>query len=154
MKICYETGNLLESSCKIIVHGCNAQGIMGSGIAKAIRAAYPKVYNTYREQYASYGLLLGEVVFVKATKNLWVANGITQEFYGSKGVFVDYDAINIVMEEVNDFARKKEIKEVGLPLIGAGLGGGSWKRISEIIEEQFIDVLPIVYTLDGVIPTT
>lgn len=154
MKIRYETGNLLESSCKIIVHGCNAQGVMGSGIAKAIRAAYPKVYNTYREQYDAYGLCPGDVVFVRATKDLWVANGITQEFFGANGVFVDYDAINTVMRDVNDFSRKKEIKEVGLPLIGAGLGGGSWKRISEIIEEQFTDVQPVVYTLDGTIPTT
>lgn len=153
MKIRYETGNLLESSCKIIVHGANARGVMNSGVAKAIRSECPHAYEVYRTKYIAEGLTMGEVIFVPCGNRV-IANAITQEFYGSKGVFVDYDAINTVMGEVNDFAWKKEIKEVGLPLIGAGLGGGSWKRISEIIEEQFVDVRPIVYTLDGIIPTT
>ncbi|KKN21826.1 hypothetical protein LCGC14_0921300, partial [marine sediment metagenome] len=34
----------------------------------------------------------------------------------------------------------------------AGLGGGSWKKISSIIEDKFAIVIPIVYTLDDKIP--
>lgn len=31
----YKTGNLLDTPDSYIVHGCNAQGVMGSGVAKA-----------------------------------------------------------------------------------------------------------------------
>ena len=34
MNIIYKQGDLLECSEQVIVHGCNAQGVMGSGVAK------------------------------------------------------------------------------------------------------------------------
>ena len=36
---------------------------------------------------------------------------------------------------------------VAIPKIGAGLGGGDWKKIEKIIEEEFKDVVPNVYVL-------
>ena len=155
MNIKYTTGDLLKSSHKLLLHGCNSRGRMGSGIAKVIREVYPEAYAAYRQQFLDHGLDLGTVVYAKITESeheLYIANCITQEFYGSNGVYIDYEAINNVMVNVNKFAREHDINEVAMPLIGAGLGGGSWKRISRIIEDQIIDVCPIVYTLDGVIP--
>ena len=37
MKIIYKQGDLLEAEEVVIVHGCNAQGVVGSGVALAIR---------------------------------------------------------------------------------------------------------------------
>ncbi len=37
-------GDLLESDCQIIAHGCNAFHTMGSGIARTIRTKYPEAY--------------------------------------------------------------------------------------------------------------
>ena len=39
--------DLLNSPDRIIVHGCNAQGVMGAGVAKAIRTKYPEAYSNY-----------------------------------------------------------------------------------------------------------
>lgn len=33
MKIIYKQGDLLSCPERVILHGCNAQGVMGSGIA-------------------------------------------------------------------------------------------------------------------------
>ncbi len=35
--ITYKQGDLMKASETYIAHGCNAQGVMGSGVAKAIR---------------------------------------------------------------------------------------------------------------------
>jgi len=147
MKLKYYVGDLLLSSCPLIIHGVNAQGVMGSGIAKSIRLMYPEVFSIYRKKYELNQLKLGEVIYVK-TKRYWIANGVTQKNYGRfKKQYVDYEAINKIMLNVNNFSKNKNINQVGMPLIGAGLGGGSWEIIAKIIEECLTDVQPIVYVL-------
>lgn len=132
---------------------------MGSGVAKAIRSSYPIAYKTYRKKYEEEGLSLGDVIYAPIYAadpfdNIWIANGISQEYYGRTGkAYVDYEAINSIMTNVNNFAVDYGINEVAMPLIGAGLGGGSWKIISNEIEKYFTAVQPIVYTLDGIIPS-
>lgn len=37
----YRKGNLLDITSGVIVHGCNMRGVMGSGVALAIRNKYP-----------------------------------------------------------------------------------------------------------------
>ena len=40
-------GNLLEQTKGVIIHGCNCQGVMSSGIALQIRNKWPGVFETY-----------------------------------------------------------------------------------------------------------
>ena len=149
MKIIYKTGNLINASEKLILHGANAQGVMGSGVALAIRNKYPKAYEDYRNHFLRYGLKLGDVIFSN-NGSITFANGITQEYYGRDGKqYVDYEAINIVMKKVNEYCNLNNITEIAMPLIGAGYGGGDWGIISEIIEKECTDTQPIVYVIDG-----
>ena len=151
MKIQYKVGDLIKAPEVCLLHGCNAQGRMGSGVAKAIRAAFPEAYDEYRKAYEHSGLQIGNVIWAESNGKL-IANGITQEFYGyDNKTYIDYNAINRVMETVHEAAIKSNF-DVAMPLIGSKLGGGSWKKISAIIENVFIDIVPVVYTLDGVIP--
>ena len=57
MKIEYRKGDLFQTEIKTIVHGCNAQGVMGSGVAKIIRDKYPKAYDRYVAEYKIYNHL-------------------------------------------------------------------------------------------------
>jgi O-acetyl-ADP-ribose deacetylase (regulator of RNase III) len=161
VEISYVTGDLLLSEgVRMIVHGCNAQGNMGSGIAKAIRDKWPSVYADYRRHYEDHigENLMGQVVWSYVDQaNLVVANAITQKHYGSRGKgvrYVSYDALATAFEEVNRVAGETEITMVGMPLIGADRGGGSWKVISAIIEATATNYRPIVHILDGKVPTT
>lgn len=133
-------GDILSVSEGIIVQGCNAQGVMGSGLAKAIRDKYPEVYEEYKIALADAPpdrkVLLGSahVVQIKTQKKLLVVNGITQEFYGKDGrKYVSYAAIQSVFAQVAIMAKGKQL-EIHYPMIGAGLGGGDWSVISEIID--------------------
>lgn len=136
----YKRGNLLSVTKGIIVHGANAQGVMGSGVAKAIREKYPECYDAYYIQYISYGLSLGDVVWWASNDSpvlsgtLFIANGITQNLYGTDKRHVNYVAVALVFKEVIRQAKATNL-EVHFPKIGAGLGGGRWDIIEEIIND-------------------
>jgi O-acetyl-ADP-ribose deacetylase (regulator of RNase III) len=135
MRINYIKGDLLSVTSGLIVHGCNAQGVMGSGVALAVRHKYPKAYNDYRTAIFENFLGLGEVQFVKVSEGLYLCNAVTQEFYGRDNkVYVSYEAIWSIFQAV--FSLATHGYTVSIPKIGAGLGGGDWDRILQIIKEQ------------------
>lgn len=125
----------------IVVHGCNAQGVMGSGFAKELRSRYPDAYTEYRNTFLNKGLALGDVVCYIPTDNLVIANAITQVNYGYDGKkYVSYDAIDTAFTEIEDMAstlvQYQHSVEVHFPLLGAGLAGGNWDVISQIIDTR------------------
>lgn len=120
-----------------IVHGCNAQGVMGSGFAKLVRAYYPEAYETYIAQKPYY--ILGEVIPAVVAPNLVIVNAITQEFYGTDKVHADYDAIAQAMKGTIHLVGTNMIqcRDVHMPLIGGGLAGGDKERIIQIMRDVF-----------------
>ena len=135
----YIKGDLLSVKRGIIIHGVNCQGVMGAGVAKAIRAKYPDVYTNYIRDIDLYEDCLGTVswcylyVGQSETRELAIASAFTQKYYGNDGeMYVSYDAINDCMDEIFDQARKLDMV-VSMPVIGAGLGGGDWSIIEAII---------------------
>lgn len=160
MQITYRRGDLITAAENLIIHGCNAQGQMGAGVALAIRLRMPFAYNAYLAAFKSRGLTLGDVIWaidVGHGRPMIVGNAITQKFYGSGSLFVNYDAVLMCIQRVNDFVRRSHetiqiagmprIEAVGMPMIGAGLGGGDWGEISAIIEAESHDFTPVVYQL-------
>lgn len=165
--IVYKTGNLLEASEPLLIHGCNAQGKMASGVAGAIRNRFPFAYEAYMNAFNRDGLDVGSVVWAISKDQPVIGNAITQEYYGYDGQrYVDYDAVRTCIEDVEHFVRATQsnkddgieleaigpIHRVALPLVGTKLGGGKWSVISQIIETHSLSFIPVVYLLDGKIP--
>ena len=133
---CFDSLNTPDS---LIVHGCNAQGAFGRGFAGQVRAKNPEALFAYLHAYHNGGLMLGEIYHAKVPHkdNVWLLNGITQEFYGGdRKLYVSYDAIQKVMRNVREFCRVHRIQNINMPKIGADLGGGDWKIIEKIIDEE------------------
>lgn len=154
-------GDILSLDRGILVHGCNCQGFMGAGIAAAIRAKWPAVYQAYRDRRAEFGLQLGDIipVYGDISKNaaaarrhgsaarafdggmppeLIVVNAMTQYSFGRDGVHVDYDAVEAAFLRVKLLARDSGLP-VHFPLIGCGLAGGDWAEVSARIERALGD---------------
>lgn len=138
-----------EDILHIIVHGCNAQGRMGSGFAKELRSRYPDAYTTYNDAYKFSGLKLGSTIYHMVDDNLVIANAITQEYYGYDGEkYVSYDAIDTVFKDMNEFiAQTGRTANLHFPEIGAALGGGNWNVISEIIDYRITNASKHLYIL-------
>lgn len=131
-------GNLFDNVPNgFIVHGCNAQGVMGSGVAAIIRSKYPIAYQTYMHQAPNY--ILGEVIPAIVEPNLVVVNAITQEYYGTDRQHADYNAIKQAFEGTKHLARSEMIEstDIHFPMIGGGLAGGNLHTILTIMDQQF-----------------
>lgn len=146
MKIIYKVGDLLTAVERHIVHGCNAQGVMKSGVAKQIREKYYLAYRTYVEQTGK--LYLGRVIPVDCGMHV-IFNAITQDRYGKAKdvVYTDYGAIKDAMDTISFMMRNKVGTPVAMPLIGAGFGNGDWPTIATIIERASEHFQPVVYVL-------
>lgn len=161
MEIIYKTGNILEAPENYISQGCNAQGKMGSGLAKAIYERYPEVREAYLASYRLHRKLdlpfLGTIHHCHTDRHV-VINMITQEFYGYDGkLYASYEAIESCFKLLDEEAKRRNsepndimpnMEAVAIPLIGCGLAGGDWNIVSEIIERNSTAYQPIVYKLN------
>ena len=121
----------------------NARGVMGGGCAKIIKDKFPKVFQEYRKIYETTGLKLGEIYPVEIDDKI-IINAVTQDNFGTHQRQTDYDAVFGCFKKVEEqFPNQTVI----MPRVGAGLGGGSWEIIKDIIEAACITVQPVVYTL-------
>jgi len=136
IKIQTKIGNLINVTEGHIVHGCNAQGVMGSGVALAVRRKFPGAYEDYIHQHKTNGLELGRAYLYVENDNLYIWNAITQGDYGYGVRQVSYDAVQTCFEEINAMVGQCTISDqIHIPMIGAARGGGNWEIIREIIEQ-------------------
>jgi O-acetyl-ADP-ribose deacetylase (regulator of RNase III) len=127
-------GNLFDTNAKIIAHGVNCQGAFNSGVAGQIARLFPFVKTSYLAKHHGERWHLGDVQFVEFSTERIFANCATQQFYGRKGKFVDYEAVGTCMNKLIDYAESK-CYSIAMPKIGCGLGGGDWDVVSKIIQE-------------------
>lgn len=127
---------MLQMEKGILVHGCNAQGVMGSGIASQIRFRYPHAYDEYHGVFKREGLKVGDVVFaeIDASQGFYIANAITQDRFGNDGKkYVSYEGVFEAFKKIFQEAEDRGI-EVHYPQVGAGLAGGDWAVIQACID--------------------
>ncbi|MGI0117482.1 macro domain-containing protein [Zooshikella sp. RANM57] len=126
----------MDGEFDVIIHGCNCQCQMGKGIALTIKKLFPDAYAADCETEKSSKGKLGTYSFAEVENSghhFTIVNAYTQFHWRGTGVKADYEAIRKVMVAV-----KKQFTglRIGYPLIGAGLAGGDWARISQIIDQE------------------
>lgn len=160
-------GNLItlakEGKFDVITHGCNCLSKMGAGIAPQIAKVFgcdkftmeklgESIEKLGNIDYETFVLGKNSIWSLSIAKNnnnepeLIVVNSYTQYKYGanhSDGALrpIDYEALTLCMRKINHQFKGKRI---GLPKIGAGLAGGDWKIIKEIIKTELRDCIVTV----------
>jgi O-acetyl-ADP-ribose deacetylase (regulator of RNase III) len=153
------TGDLIQLALQgqfdIIAHGCNCFHTMGAGIAKQIATKWPIVLQfdrtmTQRGDYDKMGtnIIVPVMMHSIVTENkgfvLDIVNMYTQYRYDqpSPGCKIPFDEYAFIMC-LRKLAVRAECKDlyphvarVGLPLIGAGLAGGSEQRTIQLIQQE------------------
>ena len=142
-------GDLLSVTEGYIIHGCNAQGVMGAGVARLIKDKYPLAFKDYALCLQAKRTLnkpaLGSCTYSIQPDNVVVVNAVTQEWMGTDRRYTDYDAVRACFEDfMDEIDSHQNIYEdmprvLNFPLIGCGLGGGEWDVIEQIIEEEIDD---------------
>ena len=146
--VTFHNGNILDSGADIICHQVNCQGAMNSGVAKAIRQKWPKVYTEYRnaardlspdefcDEDLSWMHMHGHIQPVYIDKdNCAVVNMFAQRGYGYDGArYTSYDAFWNCLWEIRQYINPE--KTIAFPArIGCVRGGANWNVILTMIEE-------------------
>jgi O-acetyl-ADP-ribose deacetylase (regulator of RNase III) len=138
-----------EANFDVIVHGCNCMSTMGAGIAPQMAKAFG-VDEYPLESFTRKGDInkLGQIEwFIEREGPIpFVVNAYTQYNYGKNhtdGVAnpFDYVAFTLCMRKMNHIFKGKHI---GMPKIGAGLAGGDWQFIQQIIVRELKDCIVTV----------
>jgi O-acetyl-ADP-ribose deacetylase (regulator of RNase III) len=148
----YVKGNLIEAlktgSVQAIAHQSNCFNTMGSGVALAVKNAFPEAYEADCKTVKGDEKKLGGFTMA-ATVHGYIFNLYGQYNYGKDGkVYTSYAALESALTNMAYKLRGIGFTgTIGLPKIGAGTGGGKWEVISEIIEKTLNGLEVKIYEL-------
>lgn len=162
MTLRYKVGDLVDAlksgEVSSIGHQANCFNTMNSGVAKAIRLAFPQAYEADCLTEKGDKGKLGDLTAVeheRADGSVGIIYNLYGQYnygYDAKG-YTNYEALRGALLNMRidlDGAvgiNGEDWKKVGFPKIGAGLGGGDWDTIARIIEDTFEGYDVTVYTL-------
>lgn len=136
---------------KILVHVCNDVGAWGKGFVLALSKRFREPEREFKRWAANetgQPYQLGEVQYVQVRPDLTVANLVGQHgIRRSRGTPpVRYEAIRQGLARVRQQAEAQGAS-IHMPRIGAGLAGGDWAVIEQLILEELKDLSVTVYDL-------
>lgn len=145
MSTSHVKGNALDWAEKdgyCMLHVCNAQGKMGSGIAKQVKERFPSAFKRYEGYHP-----LGSITWSDDRK---IVNLVAQEFYGYDNKrYLNYGAL---AECLSSFINNSEFHKhpcVVVPFkMGSDRAGGDWEIVLEMVEyliSPVFDILVVEY---------
>jgi O-acetyl-ADP-ribose deacetylase (regulator of RNase III) len=131
-------GSLFDTDAPALGHGVNCAGVMGAGIAKTFKEKYPNNYFNYRAACQTGRLNPGEV-FVGSEQGMFIYNMASQNRPGRDASYIWL--VSSAYTAAED-AVKMGLDRIAIPMIGCGIGGLQWPKVSRIL-------LGIEYVFDG-----
>jgi O-acetyl-ADP-ribose deacetylase (regulator of RNase III) len=129
----------------VVGQGVNSRGVMGSGVALAIKNKWAIAYERYHSMVKAWKrptrelLGLSQIVNVghpdiDEPNSIFVANMFTQEDCGRDGrAYASQLAIQKAAEATLSFCRGTNL-DLYMPRVGCGLGGLKWENVGPMID--------------------
>lgn len=117
-----------------IGHGVNCKGLMGAGIAVAFKQKFPGMHKRYVSMCEQGFLLPGMAMPYPEADGKWIYNIASQY---NPGANADLRYLRTGLEYVRFHMQIKEIESLGLPWIGAGIGGLTKRGVYAIVDDVF-----------------
>lgn len=144
---------LEDKTNNLIVQCVNSKNVMGAGIAKVIYNKWPQVKTEYHK-FMDNGNGLGDIQYINCNnfKNQFVVNMVAQDVPGGHDFKtksgkvhlppVRYDSLKQCMLQISQGFMTKGLYTKGYTVVGpkfcAGLSGGDWKIIKNLIDECWL----------------
>jgi O-acetyl-ADP-ribose deacetylase (regulator of RNase III) len=124
-------GDLFAADLPALAHGCNCAGVMGRGIAVEFKRRWPAMYAEYH-RLCKQGRFQPGDVFVWSDDEKTIFNLATQRGFRGR-VRAELGAIETALAKMIEIAGERHIPAIGMPRIGAGLGGLPWEEVHAVI---------------------
>ena len=134
-------GNVLDSPFQVIAHQVNCQGVMGAGVARAIKTQYPEIFSIYEDTCESNGAtLMGKTMLTKTNDGKIIANLFGQDSYGTHSRQTNYKSLHKALIGLRKAMEENSLVTLSFPhMIGCGLAGGDEEVVISLIEDVFDD---------------
>lgn len=148
----YVKGDLInalkQGTVQCIAHQANCFNTMGSGVALAIKKAFPQAYEADCATTKGDVRKLGGFTLA-ATVEGYIFNLYGQYNYGKDGAcYTQHDHLQASLKNMACKLRSLGFcGTIGLPKIGAGTGGGDWEVIEKIIAYELKEWEVKIYVL-------
>jgi O-acetyl-ADP-ribose deacetylase (regulator of RNase III) len=134
---------LADGTITALGHQVNARGVMGAGLARAIRNRFPRAFTAYRLAWQSRQLVLGACLPVEVAPGRFIVHLVGQDGYGRGRRHTDYAALVTALTRFDHWARAHDVTP-GLPYgLGCGLAGGDWTVVQRLIATAVPEALVI-----------
>ena len=148
----YKNGDILVEDAEALVNTVNCVGFMGRGIALQFKQAWPDNFNAYAAACRRHEVQPGRM-FVYETGLLthprYIINFPTKRHWRGKSRMEDIESgLDALVSEI----RKRNIRSIAIPPLGAGLGGLEWQEVRRRIESamrHLDDVKIVVFEPNG-----
>lgn len=148
----YKTDDILAEDAEALVNTVNCVGFMGRGIALEFKRAWPENFTAYAAACRRHEVQPGRM-FVFENRALagprYIINFPTKRHWRGKSRIEDIEAgLSALVAEV----KRRSIRSIAIPPLGAGLGGLDWADVRPRIElamRDLPDVKVIVFEPHG-----
>ncbi|MEM5791026.1 MAG: macro domain-containing protein [Candidatus Aenigmatarchaeota archaeon] len=126
-------GDITEEECDAIVNPANSLGIMGGGVALAIKKKGGEEIE--REARAKAPIKVGEAIATKSgkLKCKYIIHSPTMEKPAQK---ITLENVKLATRAALELARKMNLKSIAFPGMGTGVGGISYEDAAKIMIEE------------------
>jgi O-acetyl-ADP-ribose deacetylase (regulator of RNase III) len=129
--VIYNEDDLFLTELPAIGQGVNTEGLMGAGVAKAIRNRFPEIFEPYAKACKSGELVAGGMLATARDDGGWVLNLASQDLPGAHAKLEWFESS---LRLAFDFAVEHELSGFAIPRIGAGIGGLKWEDVDVLVQ--------------------
>ena len=123
-------GNLLDTPADALCNPVNLVGVMGRGLALQFRNRWPDSYRAYRAALASGLLRSGLVHTHRLADGRHVLHCPTKNHWRHPSPIA---LVRATIDAIGPCCARHDIRSVGVPPLGCGLGGLEWTQVRELL---------------------
>ena len=150
MGISSKIGDITLATEDCIISAANTVGVMGKGVAKAIKNRFPWCYLPYKNACANNELEPGEIFVVKhedlEQNPIVIIDAATKKHWRNKA---NIEWVIGCFKNLRDYAEENRCRSMAVPKLGCGLGGLDWEDVEEEMKSIFdgLDCKIVVYSI-------
>ncbi len=131
--------DILKIETEAIVNSVNLKGVMGKGLALAMKNAYPENFKLYKEACEKEIIKIGKIFVTETGKFFpkYIVNFPTKNHWRFPS---KYEYIEEGLVDLKKWLKENKIKSIAIPPLGSGNGKLNWIKVKGIILDSLRDI--------------